>query len=386
MTLNADQDGRMPTRGVLWQLAARSLVFGSAVHGRASKHLDRVALGSAGKPTLGTIAGTLARPVDLAPSEPPKPTFAKTRFCARKPARSVGNKADARTLSGPLATIGAPMHHGRRLFLLGSLAAFLPTSAFARACKPGKRSPKSELRSADLLWTALPGQYIRFSEGDDQAERDLYERERAVAVGELRARGLEARAKRLENMGFEEFRARMTHGVEPEVYRQYSGSWLDYGHVAIVERDKGNDVWIVEALWGGVHRVRYDDWLEGRNGVKHGALCHNIWHARPRRADGQELSDSERDAVVFYASEQARMKRPYSLAFAGSLDNEKSFYCSKLIWLSFFKGAGFALDGDVSTDRDIVDMSPKKLQNRAREKGHLMLINDPGEYGSRKTK
>lgn len=159
------------------------------------------------------------------------------------------------------------------------------------------------------------------------------------------------RAQVIEEMDYEEFR------------EYYAGSRLGpfyVGHVAILERDEDGHPWIIEAISDGVLRVPYEDWREERN-------AEHLWHARLR-----DFEEKQRAEIAAEARRQ--VGKPYGF-FNFDLEDDRSFYCSKLAWYSVKKKLGLALDGNPDPRRNIWFTPKQMIQLRA-----LELLKDQGEY------
>ncbi|WP_072389022.1 YiiX/YebB-like N1pC/P60 family cysteine hydrolase [Hyphomicrobium sp. CS1BSMeth3] len=126
---------------------------------------------------------------------------------------------------------------------------------------------------------------------------------------------------------------------------------LSVGHVAIVNK-KGNQIFVVEAANkdAGVISTELEEWVSewSDNDV--------FWVGRFKGLTPKEVSE-----VVSVASAQADLKKPYDLSNSDLLD-DKSFYCSKLIWYAVMKAAGKSLDENSRSKRTL-PFSPKQLIN-----------------------
>ena len=108
------------------------------------------------------------------------------------------------------------------------------------------------------------------------------------------------------------------------------------GHVGLIEVDARGIPHIIEATPerpdgtdGGVIRLRYTDWLKSYTNIQ-------VWHGRFRDLD---------TAVCQRVLDVARSQpgKPYDF-FNFDLNDDRSFYCSKLVWMSVWRAAQIAAD------------------------------------------
>jgi permuted papain-like amidase YaeF/Yiix C92 family enzyme len=125
------------------------------------------------------------------------------------------------------------------------------------------------------------------------------------------------------------------------------GLGLYVGHVGIIEVDQSKNKWVIEALGGkGVIKQRYEDWINGRPGQW-------IWAGR--------LKDPSPDKRKLISEEAAKyIGRPYNF-WNLDLDDDREFYCSKLVWMAIYRSPlHIAVDGN-SNPRRLFWFSPKQL-------------------------
>ena len=125
-----------------------------------------------------------------------------------------------------------------------------------------------------------------------------------------------------------------------------SGGGIYVGHVAIVEIDQAGNPWVIEALLDhGVVRTPYAQWLTSRPGEI-------VWHGRVRDIPADQLAQIAIESKKYIG-------RPYDF-WNFDLDDDKAFYCSKLVWLSISRSLHFPIDGDPNPKR-VFWFSPKQL-------------------------
>jgi hypothetical protein len=240
----------------------------------------------------------------------------------------------------------------------------------------------SKFASGDILWPAKPNVIIPYSrstardggngvaEADEWARgRDEYLRQTPVPSDPA---GKAAR-DRLTVMTYEEFRALYLLGSEMQVTRNLSIPQISVGHVALLEIGADGVPWVIEAMPkgskdyqivtgrfpDGIIRNPYSKWIGEHGG-------YNVWHGRVK-------TEGDRGAIA--AAAKTFLGRDYWF-WSLDLGDETSFYCSKLVWLSIFKGLGIAIDGDKTTARQLW-LSPKKLMKL----DTIALLHNPGPYG-----
>ena len=227
--------------------------------------------------------------------------------------------------------------------------------------------PKS-LQSGDFIWPKKPGAYVPYRSGVTNSAREesvVWAKQRDYFFDSVVSSKNETTIRRLselKNMTFREFYARYAGDQVPDVRGVYSfGDGLYVGHVAILEVDENGEPWVIEALSKlGVVRQRYIEWLKLRPGI-------NVWHGRV-----QEISSDDQKRLVKELSKH--IGRPYDF-WNFDLNDDKSFYCSKLVWLSVFRSLGIAIDGNNDPQRSFW-FSPKQLLYTDK----VSRLHNPGPY------
>jgi hypothetical protein len=255
----------------------------------------------------------------------------------------------------------------RRFSISSACAAIFASSSLRADAIPLAPSPQT-LNSGDLLWPKKPGVYVPYDTNasrDAERDRETWQREKEAFLSrvDLKAPYLrEEDRERLRELTFDDF-YKAYAGARP------SGQFVEYGaaapiyvgHVAMVQTDDTNDPWIIEALWGsGVVRSRYSAWLSARPGER-------IWQGRLR-----SLPEGDRRKVSVEALKS--IGRPYDF-WNFDLNDDASFYCSKLVWLATYRALGFAIDDNPNPKRSFW-FSPKQLLYTPR----IQIILDQGPY------
>jgi len=243
----------------------------------------------------------------------------------------------------------------------------------------------AEFKDGDIIWPKKPGTMVPyFTAGDTGVYEDSkkrWEDEKEKFIQSIRdnpnVSDYERKAaEQLEKTSFEEFMALYFgegadwrayafnyHGDSTEL-RQYGFDFplpIHIGHVGMIFIKNGVP-WVVDAVLPWVRIVSYADWLKQYQGA-------SVWHGRFKNLN----PENNYEEIVKKACEQK--DRPYSL-FNRNLDDEREFYCSKLIWFSVFKVTGIALDGDSNPER-LFWYTPKQLMN---SEEHIKMIHNPGDY------
>lgn len=232
----------------------------------------------------------------------------------------------------------------RRDFL-GSVAFLLLAWQSAGALAFGGKKKRADpdfqhIQSGDFLFPKEPDDWIPLKTEWESMKLEYLR-------SELDAR----RARVIEEMDYEEFR------------EQYAGSRLVpfyVGHVAIAETGEEGRLWVIEAVRGGVFRVPYEEWREGRSEE-------HLWHARLK-----DFSEKQRAGIA--AEARLQVGKPYGF-FNFDLADESSFYCSKLAWFAVMRRLGLPLDGDPDPRRSLW-FTPKKMIRLPA----LELLKDQGNY------
>jgi hypothetical protein len=264
-----------------------------------------------------------------------------------------------------------------------AFAAFTQPFAASAAPEVAPHPDPSTFQPGDILWPAKPNTIIPYSrsagssaapEADEWAEgRDAFLRQTPVPSDPAE----KAMRDRLSRMTYQEFRAFYlqdnVQDSEMPVTRNFSIPDISVGHVALIEIDAQGVPWVIEAMPkgtknyqivtgrfpDGIIRNLYSKWIGEHPDYK-------VWHGRVK-------TDADRGAIA--AAAKTFLGRDY---WFWSLDfgDETSFYCSKLVWVSIFKGLGIAIDGDKTTSRQLW-LSPKKLMKL----DTITMLHNPGPYG-----
>lgn len=275
----------------------------------------------------------------------------------------------------------------RDVFKLMSGAAALAalTQPFGASAAPevAPHPDPSTFKPGDILWPARPNAIIPYSRsaGSSAApEADEWIKAREAFLRETPLpsdpAGMAMR-ERLSRMTYQEFRAfYLQDNVQDSdmpATRSLSIPDISVGHVALIEIDAQGVPWVIEAMPkgsknyqivtdrfpDGIIRNPYSQWIGDHKEYK-------VWHGRVK-------TDADTSAIA--AAAKTFLGRDYwfwSLDFS----DETSFYCSKLVWVSIFKGLGVAVDGDKTTSRQLW-LSPKKLMKL----DTIAMLHSPGTYG-----
>jgi hypothetical protein len=255
--------------------------------------------------------------------------------------------------------------------------AAIPGSPGAIADFPDPRT----FQSGDFIWPKKKGAIIPFSlpdstpskeEAEWNAQHERFLRD-AAAQGAIPPDVLE-KLKTLRYSDYEHsyfIEPLASQPGEPEA-RSFGGATVAVGHVAIIEIDAAGVPYVIEAIpigpdavgHGGVIRVRYDEWLKDRPGSQ-------VWHGRVRGLDR-----ATRKKIADEALKQ--LGKSYQF-FNFNLIDDSGFYCSKLAWMSTWRGANIAPDDDPNPQRGTRFppwFSPRQL-SQAKQ---IEMLFKPGEY------
>ena len=263
------------------------------------------------------------------------------------------------------------MHHAlsRRRFLIAGPIAAVGTWLPARdaACQPQRLTPDpAAFEAGDLLWPKPKDAYIPYgNDSSFEQEKVRWESERNAFARQLFSKASPSPEERellraLSALSYEEFYARYVENQQTGSFQPY-GTVAGVGHVAVVRMDSSKTPHIIEAMPGhGVRPMAYSAWLATRPGqeVYHGRL------SRTRAADRAKLADKAERFI----------SRPYGF-WNFNLSDDRSFYCSKLVWLSTLRATKIPLDGDDRTQRSFW-LSPKQLIRSSR----IDVLFAPGTY------
>ena len=280
------------------------------------------------------------------------------------------------------------MSSDRRRFLIGLGATPLALGAgvsAASAQTPEKKAVPdfpnaATFRTGDLVWPKKKGSIVPRTRSPQTAptqERREWEAARQQMLADPAAAGLSPDvAERLKTMSYEEFERVYFSGQSPPPQGASRsaggvGHTISVGHVGLIEVDASGIPYIVEATpkrpdgtEGGVIRLRYADWLKSYTNIQ-------VWHGRFR-----DLDTTAGRRVVKVARSQ--LGKPYDF-FNFDLNDDRGFYCSKLVWLSVWRAAQIAADDNPDPHRGSRFppwFSPKALISAKR----MVMLHSPGEY------
>lgn len=254
-------------------------------------------------------------------------------------------------------------------------AVLLLASPTSRAQAGGTERPDaSMLQHGDLVWPRNPRSIVPYdssSASTADAQKRQWEAERNAFVARVRDPARNATkqmlqlATNLEALSYHEFQSQYLANVTPvDISRYGGGEDLFYvGHVGIVEVAADGKRFVIEAVWGDVkmvQRIAYEEWLRKRDGAW-------VWVGRIGK-----LTAEQRNAFVTYARTQ--VGKPYDF-WNFDLDDDTSFYCSKLAWQALARAAKLYAD-DREDPRRSFWFSPKQLWNST----HVLRINAPRDY------
>lgn len=284
------------------------------------------------------------------------------------------------------------MDHKRRHFLigLGATPVALSASFGAASAQTADKKAVADLpnaatfRTGDLVWpkkkrATVPTTRSLGAPSAPTQERSEWETARQQLLADPTAAGITPEvAERLRTMSYEEFERvyfsvqAQPSGGHPQT-RSFggAGTTVSVGHVGLIEVDRSGTPHVVEATphrpdgsRAGVIRMRYDEWLKGYNNIQ-------VWHGR---FSGLETAASRR--VVDVALGQ--LGKPYDF-FNFNLNDDRGFYCSKLVWMSVWRAAQIAPDDNPDPrrgNRFPPWFSPKALIGASR----VSMLHNPGEY------
>jgi hypothetical protein len=265
------------------------------------------------------------------------------------------------------------MKISRRSFLAGlaltGLTRAAGTQPLIDATPPLPRTDAFE--AGDFLWPKKPGVFVPYSQQTNLGPHDdrrIWEGEKREFLEKAPQKGSYLSPEKLDDLrrlDYREFIARYHGDQIPGVPGLYSsGGGVYVGHVAIIDIASNGDVWVIEALWErGVVRQAYSDWIAGRPGEV-------VWLGRLRERTKQDRS-------IISAEAKKHIGKPY-VFWNFNLNDDAGFYCSKLVWLSIFRGLRFSVDGNENPQRDFW-FSPKQLLYLP----IMERIHDPGPYAHR---
>ena len=261
------------------------------------------------------------------------------------------------------------MNRRRALKFAGFAAAGSALISLSRAATGLPRPDQKLLQSGDFVWPKKPGAYVPYNSGsinDTTQDRELWAQEKLAYLqasqGKNYADALtEKRSQFLRELDYREFIAVYAGAQKIGQPGVYSGGSVYVGHVGMITKDTDGVPWVIEALMpAGVVRVKYVDWIAGRPDAA-------VWLGRLKG-----VSADQRGAVSIFAENY--IGAPYNF-WNFDLNDDSSFYCSKLAWLSCYRTLHIALDGDMNHKR-MLWFSPKQFLNLP----ILDIIHDPGTY------
>ena len=282
------------------------------------------------------------------------------------------------------------MRQDRRKFLIGFGAAPLAFNAgrpLAWAQVPEKKAipdfpNAATFRAGDLVWPKKKGTIVPRTRSLQPAapnqERREWEAARQQMLADPAASGLSPEvAEQLKNMSYEEFERiyflaqAQPAGAPKSRSAGAVGQTISVGHVGLIEMSAAGIPYVVEATpkrpdgtSGGVIRLRYTDWLKSYTNIQ-------VWHGR--------FSDLDANAsrrILDVALSQ--LGKPYDF-FNFDLNDDRGFYCSKLVWMSVWRAVQIAADDNPDPRRGSRFppwFSPKTLIGARR----IALLHNPGEY------
>jgi hypothetical protein len=277
------------------------------------------------------------------------------------------------------------LHQDRRAFVkgLGALAIALPAGPTSPAAQTARKKgmpdfPDSrKFQSGDLLWPKKKGAFVprmRSATGAPNDERRAWEAARQQVLNEPDRAGVSPEvAEKLKTMRFDEFeRLYHTGAAQPPgpATRGALGDTISVGHVGLIEVGANGIAYVVEATpqgpagVAGVIRTRYADWLNTYADIQ-------VWHGRVRDLDARRRGRLVEAAI-------AQLGKPYDF-FNFDLNDDRGFYCSKLIWMCLWRAAAVAADDDPDPRRGLRFppwFSPKQLISVKR----VEVLHKPGEY------
>jgi hypothetical protein len=273
----------------------------------------------------------------------------------------------------------------RRHVLIGLGATPLALAASTAVALSQERREKvrdvpdpATFRTGDLLWPKRKGAFVprlRGIDGPAGNERREWEAERQRMLADPRAAGVSPEvAERLKQMSYQEFEQTYFAVDAPAVPSRSpraAGQTISVGHVGLIELDAARVPYVVEATparpngsKGGVVRTRYADWLRGYSDIQ-------VWHGRLRGIDA-----AANRRILGIA--RGQLGKPYDF-FNFDLNDDRGFYCSKLVWMCLWRAASIAIDDDPDPRRGSRFppwFAPKSLIRAKR----VQLLHSPGEY------
>jgi len=221
------------------------------------------------------------------------------------------------------------------------------------------------LESGDFVWPKKPGAFVPYSRraGSSRAEdRAIWEREKVAFLSDHRSLAPHLSEEQLSTLRRLEYRQFLTiyngstttrDGAQPS--RRFY-----LGHVGIIEITPDGEVFVIEAIDEGVTRTTYRNWLASRPGEI-------VWLGRLKGVPKTDRAHISSEATKYVG-------RPYNF-WSFDLNDDSTFYCSKLAWLAVFRSLKIAVDGNQSPKRWFW-LSPKQLLYLPA----VSRVHEPGAY------
>lgn len=222
----------------------------------------------------------------------------------------------------------------------------------AAGCNPGQHPDRSQFESGDLLFTKDPTAARAYTLNHSAPPSDdelLWQLQRQSAINRLIEHGNRQdtnAAHLLQRMSYNQFMHYFHTNNRPNSATKYHSATRYVTHVAIIDVDRSDSTYVIEACRPSVRRIRYETWLAGN-------ACRQIWHARL-----DSLPPSERSKIASAA--RRYIDTPYSLLNWDFTDTS-SFYCSKLVWVAVHDALDITLDKNISDPYFFLPMSPIRL-------------------------
>jgi cell wall-associated NlpC family hydrolase len=275
------------------------------------------------------------------------------------------------------------VRHDRRALVKGlaALAVASPAGATLAVAQTALKKAVADFpdsrafQSGDLLWPKKKGAFVPNTRAAvPNEERRAWEASRQRALAAPAQAGVSPEvAEKLKAMRFEDFERlyhREAQSPGDATTRGALGDTVSVGHVGLIEVGAHGVAYVVEATpqgpggEAGVIRTRYADWLDAYANIQ-------VWHGRVRNLDARQ-----RARVLQVAA--AQLGKPYDF-FNFDLNDDRGFYCSKLVWMSLWRTAKLAIDDNPDPRRGLRFppwFSPKHLISLKR----VEVLHKPGEY------
>jgi hypothetical protein len=238
--------------------------------------------------------------------------------------------------------------------------------ATVKPMSDGGRPDPAVFETGDLLWKKQPLVFIPYDARPSatyESDKEDWEREKQAFLDRARNNPQvsefdRSTAARLESLSFEAFRSQYLGGTDEE--HVTAAGWIPWiGHVAMILVRDGQP-WVVEATVPKVRVIAYAEWLKHQGKAL-------IWHGRLKGLDAAARAKPVEEALK-------QVNKPF-VFFTFDLGDDRSFYCSKLVWYSIFRALGWSVDDDPETRRRFW-FSPKQLMASR----HVRLVTNPEPY------